>query len=150
LVGAAGLTVLFLREDRRERLAGLLLVAVGIVALGLDLAHVDRVTHAFTDRPALGAAGIVAALIGLVLGTWLGLRWPWLLPLFALAAAPVRVPVHLGGEEAFLLVPLYAVIACAWVVLAVELLRGQPHRAVGRPIGLPAALYLLWAAVSLA
>src|SRR5262249_33562864 len=72
-----------------------------------------------------------------------------LLPLFALAAAPIRVPVHLGGEEAFLLVPLYAVIACAWLVLVVELVRGQDHAIVGRLGGVPAALYLLWATASL-
>jgi O-Antigen ligase len=150
VIGAAGLAVLLLRQDRLERLVGLLAVAVGTVGLGLDLAHLHRVTSALSDHPPLAAAGIVLALAGLVFGTWLGLRWPWLLPLFALAAAPIRVPVHLGGEEAFLLVPLYAVIACAWLVLVVELLRGREHTVVGRFIGLPVALYLLLACASLA
>jgi putative inorganic carbon (HCO3(-)) transporter len=150
VIAAAGLAVLFLRQDRRERLAALLAVAVGTIALGLDLARLDRVTNALTDHPPLAAAGIVLAVAGLLFGTWLGLCWPWLLPLFALAAAPIRVPVHLGGQEAFLLVPLYAVIACAWLVLVVELLRGQRQAIVGRFLGLPVALYLLLAAVSLA
>jgi uncharacterized membrane protein len=150
VIGAAGLAVLFLRRDRRERLAALVAVALGTLGLGLDLAHVHRVTSALSDHPPLAAVGIVLAIAGLVFGTWLGLRWPWLLPLCALAAAPVRVPVHLGGQEAFLLVPLYAVIACAWLVLVVELLRGDQHAIVGRFIGLPVALYLLLAAFSLA
>ena len=90
------------------------------------------------------------AVAGLLFGTWLGLRWPWLLPLFALAAAPLRVPVHLGGQEAFLLVPLYAVIACAWLVLVVELVRGERHAIIGPFVGLPVALYLLLASASLA
>ena len=46
----------------------------------------------------------VGAAVGLAA---LFLRWPWLLPMAALACAPARVPVKVGGEEASLLLPLY-------------------------------------------
>jgi len=38
-------------------------------------------------------------------------RWPALVLLAVVAAAPARIPLHAGGEQANLLVPLYAVIA---------------------------------------
>ena len=40
-------------------------------------------------------------------------RWPTLTPIALLAAAPFRIPVDLGSQHAFLLLPLYGVLAAA-------------------------------------
>ena len=49
-----------------------------------------------------------------------------------LVAAPFRVPVELGTSEAFLLLPLYAVLLMAVVALVVRALRGEAVRALTR------------------
>jgi O-antigen ligase len=65
---------------------------------------------------ALGAGGAtaIAALFALFR------RWPLLLPLAAVAALPFRIPLHAGGDQANLLVPLYLVIAAGVAVAVVR------------------------------
>src|SRR3989442_1218011 len=80
------------------RMAGLAAWAAGALVLALYLVPSGH-------HPALGAAtvfGVVSA-IGLAL---LLRRWPWALPVLALACVPARIPVHVGGTDANLLVPL--------------------------------------------
>src|SRR6266498_3970602 len=60
----------------------------------------------------LVAALIVGALSALALAAVL-VRWPVLTPLVLLLAAPFRIPVDLGSQHAFLLLPLYGVLAAA-------------------------------------
>lgn len=60
---------------------------------------------------------------------------PILLPLAVIAALPFRVPIHAGGDEANLLIPLYLVIAAGVLAMALTASSaggaggGVPHRA---------------------
>jgi putative inorganic carbon (HCO3(-)) transporter len=141
VLGALGLAVLILARGRVVRLAALAVTVVGGAILVVAL------------RPE-GNDGLIA--VGTVLGgavavglAALFLRWPWLLPMTALACAPARVPVKVGGEEANLLLPLYVVVFAGVLALAWEL-RGANGRAreLG-PLAWPLAAFLAWAGVSL-
>jgi hypothetical protein len=89
------------------------------------------------------AAGIAAA------RAWQ--RWPLALPFAACLAAPFRFPVHIGSQDANLLVPLYAVIGVAWLALALDALRGSgPVRLPPRRLVPPLVLFIAWEGVSLA
>ena len=147
LIGAAGLAGLLLRTDRRERLASLLLAAAGTLALlgWLGVAHTLR-AHAAAAAVAL----VVALAAGVAAARGLQ-RWPLALPFAACLAAPFRFPVHIGSQDANLLVPLYAVIGVAWLALALEALQGAaPVRLPPRRLVLPLLLLVAWEAASLA
>ena len=146
LIGAAGLAGLLMRADRRERLASLLLVAAGTLALlgWLGVAHTLR-AHA-----APAAVALVVALAAVVAAARALQRWPLALPFAACLAAPFRFPVHIGSQDANLLVPLYAVIGVAWLALALEALQGAvPVRLPPRRLALPLLLLVAWEAASL-
>ncbi|MEX1357464.1 MAG: O-antigen ligase family protein [Gaiellaceae bacterium] len=142
VVGAAGLGVLFLAPGRWPRLAGLAGWAAGAAAL---LVYLEPVSG--TLRLAAGAAGL--ALAGVALA-FLFVRWPWLAAMTALALAPARIPIDLGGEQAKLLVPLYVVIAGASLALAWQLWRGDPRARELGPLAWPAAALVAWFGISLA
>ncbi|MDX6621552.1 MAG: hypothetical protein QOK36_3938 [Gaiellales bacterium] len=147
LVAAAGLAGLLTRADRPTRLASLLLTAGGTLAL---LGWVG-VVHTLRTRPAIAAVGLVIALaIGVAAARALQRR-PLALPFAACIAAPFRFPVHIGGQSANLLLPLYAVIAVAFLVLVLDALGGaRPVRLPPRRVALPLALLVAWEAASLA
>ena len=141
-VGVAGLAVLFLAPARGHRLAGLVAWALAALALAAYLApHGHRAILA-----AAGVAGIVAAAAGAALL----LRWPWLLAFAALACVPARIPVTVGSTQANLLVPLYAVVAAAALVLAWELVQGDTRARELGPVALPLAAFVGWTGLSLA
>jgi O-antigen ligase len=69
--------------------------------------------------------------------------------MLALACVPARVPVHVGGTQANLLLPLYVVVAGAALRLAFELARAHiALRELGR-LTWPLAGYVAWTGVSL-
>ncbi len=141
VLGALGLAVLVVARERLMRLAALGAVLVG----GSMLVVVLRPA----GNDALLAAAVVvggAAAVGLAA---LFLRWPWLLPMAALACAPGRVPVKVGGEEASLLLPLYAVVIAGVLALAWELFRGNGHARELGVLAWPLAAFIAWAGVSL-
>ncbi len=147
LAGAAGLAGLVTRSDRAGRLAALLLLAGGTLALlgWLGVAHTLR-AHA---APAAGAL-VVALALGVAAARALQ-RWPLALPFAACLAAPFRFPVHIGSQDANLLVPLYAVIGVAWLALVLDVLRdGGPVRLPPRALALPLLLLVAWESASLA
>ena len=85
------------------------------------------------DRPAALGAAIVLALLVIAALAVLFARRPQLLPLFAFAALPFRVPVEAGGETANLLIPLYAVVAGGVAAYAWVRLRGDRPGWAGEP-----------------
>ena len=147
LAGVAGLAGLLTLADRRARLASLLLVAGGTLALLAWLGVADTLrAHA---APA-AAALVVALALGVAAARSLR-RWPLALPFAACVAAPFRFPVHIGSQDANLLVPLYAVIGVAWLVLALETLQGErAARLPPRRLALPLLLLVAWEGASLA
>jgi hypothetical protein len=129
VLGAAGAALVLLPWTRRAPLVaglGLLVAAEALLGYALVPAH-DR--HRLSSPLAAGALlvgiGIVVALHVLFV------RRPTLVPFAVLAAAPFRVPVDLGDQRAFLLVPLYVVLAAAGLALLRALARGPV------PAGLP-------------
>jgi O-antigen ligase len=141
-VGAAGLGVLLLAPRRDLRMAGLAVSAAGAAGLAGYLAPGGHTAL-------LAAAGVlgVAAAVGLAFALH---RWPWLLPLLALACVPVRIRVTVGATDANLLVPLYGVIAAAALALGYQLLRGDGRARELGPIAWPLAALVGWSGLSLA
>ena len=129
LVGAAGLAGLLTRSARWERVAALLLSAAGALALlgWLGVAHTLR-AHA---APALLA--LVPALVVGVIAARALRRRPLALPIAVVLAAPFRFPVHIGSQDANLLVPLYGVIGVAWLALLMDALRDVKGQTVDIP-----------------
>ena len=140
-LGCLGLAVLLLAPQRLLRLAGFGTWALGAAGLAVYLAPNGRATLLL----AAAAASVVVA----ALGAALLLRSPWMLPLATLACVPVRIPLDVGGEEANLLVPLYAVIGSAALALGWQLARGDPRSRELGPLALPLAAFVAWTGVSL-
>jgi hypothetical protein len=98
-------------EPSPRRSAAMLVALALIPALILgDQWHSAEVTDLRNHLARFVALGVAAAVVVAAL-TVLFSRRPILLPLAVIAAAPFRTPIHAGGEEANLLIPLYLVIA---------------------------------------
>jgi O-antigen ligase len=146
LVGALGAAFVLLGRGRLVPVAGLALLGVASALLGRSLVGDDDVELLLT-RPAgiaLIAAGIAAAVLIAAPLT----RFPEAAPVALLAVAPFRIPVGLGNEDAFLLLPLYLVLAASVIALAYRMLRGTVPPGVPRLLGLPLAAFVVFAAVS--
>jgi putative inorganic carbon (hco3(-)) transporter len=139
LIAALGLAALAVAPTRLARFASL--VAVGIGGAGLAAYLAPDTRFGLLAAPALVVAAIAVAL--------LLRRWPWLLATGALALAPVRIPVELGDEDANLLLPLYALVAGAAVVLGWDLVRGDKRCRELGPLAWPFAAFVAWAGASL-
>jgi putative inorganic carbon (HCO3(-)) transporter len=141
-IAAAGLALLIMAARRDLRLAGLVAWVLGCVFLALYLAPSGH-TKVYAGAVVVGALGAVVIAV-------LFRRWPWLIAVSALACAPARIPVHVGATDANLLVPLYAVIAGAAVLLGWELLRDNGRSRELGPLAWPVALLVAWSGLSLA
>jgi putative inorganic carbon (HCO3(-)) transporter len=141
-VGAGGLGLLLLAPRRDLRLAGLAFWALGAAGLAAYLAPSGHTAL-------LAAAGVLGLLAAVGLAAALR-RWPWLLPLVALACVPVRIRVAVGATDANLLVPLYGVIAAAALAFGYELLRGDGRVRELGPLAWPLAAFVAWSGLSLA
>ncbi len=71
-----------------------------------------------------------------------------MVPVALLAAAPFRVPVELGDEKAFLLLPLYLVLAGSVLALAANIVRGARPPSTPRLLAFPLATFVAYASVS--
>jgi O-antigen ligase len=146
LVGALGAAFVLLGRGRALPIAGLALLGAASALLGRSLVGDDDVELLFT-RPAgiaLLAAGIAAAVLIAVPLT----RFPEAAPVALLAVAPFRIPVGLGDEDAFLLLPLYLVLTASVIALAFRMLRGAVPPGVPRLLGLPLATLVVFASAS--
>lgn len=124
-VGAAAGVVLLLAplgERFRpvpRRAAGLVVLVASWLVLAGTLAPDGALDRLRTPAGAVaGLAGLLVAAGATILLVRLILRRPWVWFLLLAVALPVRVPVSVGGEDANLLLPLYAVIGLgviAWV-----------------------------------
>jgi O-antigen ligase len=151
LIAAAGLVPMLAMADRRARTAGFAAWAVGVVVMATDLLSkpIATIRVDASSRPALAAVAVVVGVTALVFGAAVARRWPTLVLLGVVATAPARIPLHAGGEQANLLVPLYAVIAALAAVSAFELLVGEERPPALGWIGWAAAALVGWSAISL-
>jgi O-antigen ligase len=141
VVGCLGLAVLLAAPTRVQRLAGLGAWALGAILLAAYLAPHGH-------RPLLGAAAVFGLLLAAA-GAFVLRRWPFVLPFLVLACIAARIHVHVGATEANLLVPMYAVVAAAAVLLAWELLQGDPRSRELGPVAWPLAAFVAWSGLSI-
>jgi hypothetical protein len=144
--GALGAALVLLPRGRAFPLAGFALLGLATAGLLRALVSGDDLRLLFT-RPegialvGVGVAAVVAAAVPLN-------RYPAVVPVALLAVAPFRIPVELGSEEAFLLVPLYFVLASAVLALAFRMLRGAAPAPPPRLLALPLTALVVFASVS--
>ena len=140
-LGAVGFSILLLAPGRAPRLAGLAATGAGVLLLAAALApagHELELAAASVGGALFAAAGAVGFL-----------RWPWVVPVIALALTPVRIPVDIGTTEANLLLPLYAVVAAAALALGYQLLRDDGRARELGALAWPVAAFVLWSGISL-
>jgi hypothetical protein len=146
VVGATG-TVLLLATSRRATLAaGMALLGLAEVLLVVALVPSHDLERARTPA---GAAALAFALVTIVVLAWVFARRPELALPAMLVAAPFRVPIQLGDQKAFLLVPLYGIVASAALGFLYRWLRGTEIRPLPVVIAYPAAAFSALYAVSL-
>ena len=151
IIGAAGLAGLLVSSDRRVRPAAFAAWAMGGAILAADLMHspIAKIRVEATGRPALAAAGLVVGLAALAVGAFVAHRYTTVTLLAIVAAAPARIPLHAGGQQANLLVPLYAVVLAIAAASAYELATGRERPPALGPVGWAAAALIGWSAISL-
>jgi hypothetical protein len=137
LAGALGAVLVLLPRDRALPLAGFALLGLASFALAWTLVGSDDLRLLVGEPAGLGL--LAAGVAGIALGAVLLGRYPAATPVALLAAAPFRVPVTLGSEEAFLLLPVYLVLASAVLALAYRMLRGARPAPPPLFFGLPLA-----------
>jgi hypothetical protein len=121
LAGAAGAALVVLGPPRRLQLvAGVIFLAAAEAMLSVALLPRDDLERLAS---ATGIAALVVGALAATAGAWAFVRWPSTVPVALLLAAPFRIPVELGSQDAFLLLPLYVVLAAATLALLYRALR---------------------------
>ena len=147
LAGAAGAALVVLGRPRRLQLVGgLVLLAVAEAMLIVALLPRDDLERLAS---ATGVAALVLGAVAAAAGAWAFLRWPAVVPVALLLAAPFRIPVELGSQDAFLLLPLYVVLAAASLALVIRAIRAEELATIPIWISAPAAALIGWASLSL-
>jgi O-antigen ligase len=148
LLGGVGAALVLLARGRLRLLVLPGFVLLGLATLGLAWALVgdDDVELLVTD-PA-GVALVVVGVLAVVAGTVPLVRYPAAVPVALLAVAPFRIPVELGDEEAFLLLPLYLVLASSVLALGFRMLRGERPPDPPLLLALPLAAFVTFTAAS--
>ena len=146
LVGALGAPAIILARSRLHIVVALLLLLGA--EIGLALALIPDQLELMVRSPARLGAGIAGllAVAGLAAAF---VRLPAALPVALLAVAPIRIPVELAGQEAFLLLPLYAVIGAGGLAFAYRTARGADWRPLPLLLAAPVAGFAGFASLSL-
>ena len=146
VIGAVGAALLLWSRTRRELLAGLAIAAVGEAMLAVALIPGHDLKLFVT--PATHLAALIFGLIVIGAAAWAFVRFPAAVPVVLLAAAPFRISTSVGTQKAYLLDPLYVVLAAALLALVVRTLRGYVGRPLPRLLAVPAAAFVLFAGIS--
>jgi O-Antigen ligase len=146
VAGAVAAPLLLLARTKLAFAAGLALLA--LAEAGLAFALIPDQLDALAASPARVGALVVglAAVAGVAA---LFARFPALVPAALLAAAPVRVTVGVSGEEAFLLLPLYGVLAASALALVFGLGREAGLRPLPLFLAAPVGVFVAFAGLSL-
>ena len=146
LIGALGAVLALITRGGIFPLTGLGLLGVATGGLAWALVGDDDVKLLLEDPAgiALVAVGVAAAIFGAVPLA----RYPAAVPVALLAVAPFRVPVQLGNDEAFLLLPLYLAITAAVLALAYRILRGERPSPPPFLLALPLTAFVTLASTS--
>jgi hypothetical protein len=137
LGGAVGATFVLLARERIALLAGIAVLAGAEITLAFALVPEDDLER-FVDGPLrIGALVVLAGVVGGLAAVLT--RYPAVWPVALLAAAPFRVLLDVGSQRAFLLVPLYGVLAAAGLALAVRALRDREVVVIPPLLAVPVA-----------
>jgi hypothetical protein len=123
VLGAVGIALILL-PLRQRALLFVGFACLGTAEVGLGIALVPQHDLRRLESPALLAELVVASVFVVALAA-LFVRRPALVPPAVLLAAPFRIPVNLGSQRAFLLLPLYAVLASCVLALVYREARGR-------------------------
>ena len=138
---------MLLSRSRAQVLAGLALTA--IAEGGLAAALIPGRDLKLLVSPPLHLAALVCGLLVVCGGAAAFVRYPVVVPIALLAAAPFRISVSIGSQKAYLLLPLYAVLASAMLALLVRAVRTREARHLPALLAVPAATFVLLAGLSL-
>jgi O-antigen ligase len=148
LLGGVGAALVLLSRGslRLLVLPGFVLLGLGTAGLAWALVGDDDVELLLTEPTGLAllAVGVLAAGLGAIPFV----RYPAVVPVALLAVAPFRIPVELGEEEAFLLLPLYLVLASTVLALAYRMLRGVRPPELPLLLALPLSAFVAFSALS--
>ena len=145
-MGALGALLVLVPRGGIFPVAGLVLLGGASGGLAWSLVGGDDL-RLLVDEPrnmallGVGVAFVIACAVPLA-------RYPAVVPVALLAVAPFRLPVQLGEEEAFLLLPLYLAIASAVLALGYRILRGERPEPPPFLIALPLAAFVTLTATS--
>jgi O-antigen ligase len=146
LVGALGAVLALITRGGIFPLLGLGLLGAASGGIGWSLVGDDDIELLLEDP-----AGVALVVIGVALAVACAVplaRYPAAVPVALLAVAPFRVPVEVGDEEAFLLLPLYLVIAASVLALAFRTLRGERPAPPPFLLALPLAAFATFVSTS--
>jgi len=146
VVGASGSVLVLVAQRRGLLFAGLALIAAAEAGLAVALVPGDDLAKLVSP---LRIAALAVAAAGVVGVAVLFVRWPPLVPLGILLAAPFRLPIDLGSQHAFLLLPLYGVLAAAVLALVFRAARGDALPALPPALAVPVAAFIAFDAISL-
>jgi O-antigen ligase len=148
LLGGVGAPLVLLSRGRLRLLVlpGFALLGLGTAGLAWALVGDDDVELLLTEPTGLAllAVGVLAAGLGAIPFV----RYPAIVPVAVLAVAPFRIPVELGEEEAFLLLPLYLVLSSTVLALAYRMLRGVRPPELPLLLALPLSAFVAFSALS--
>jgi putative inorganic carbon (hco3(-)) transporter len=135
LAATAAAVVVLLSAPSPRRAAAMLVALALLIPLVLgdqwDSARVVDVR----DDAGRAVAFAMAAIAAVSVLAFVFHRYPLLFPLAAIATLPFRIPLHAGGDQANLLVPLYLVIAAGAIATAVRDLRQPASDHLPPPLG---------------
>jgi hypothetical protein len=146
VVGALGAAALLLSRTRLELLLGLAVAVAGEAMLAVALIPGHDLKLFVT--PATHLVALLAGVVAIVAAGWMLARYPTVVPIVLLAAAPFRISTSVGTQKAYLLDPLYVALAATLVALVVRTLRGAAVRPLPRMLAVPAAAFVLFAGIS--
>jgi O-antigen ligase len=146
VIGAVGVALLLCARPAVLRLAGVVLLGIGLVPLILH--EQPSIGDRLQAHPVLAPPALAVALVLLAAGTWIALRWPWLV-VAGCVIAGLRLPLRDPPSPADHLLPLYAILVCGLVAHAVEVVRGRADRPSLGPLGPALAAWVLFASASL-
>jgi O-Antigen ligase len=146
LVGALGAVLVLVPRGRLFAVVGLALLGAATGGLGVSLVGTADL-RLLVEEPA-GLAALAAGTLAVCACALPLVRYPAVTPIVLLAAAPFRVPVQLGDEDAFLLIPFYVALAATVVALAVRMWRGEHPPAPPFLLALPVAAFVTFACTS--
>lgn len=151
IVAAAGLCALLVTGRPSLRRVGVLAWAGGSLLLAADLldSSLHRLGTLLADHPAVGAAALVVGFGALAVAAAVVHRLPWVFAVACVVAAPVRIPIHVGSDDARLLLPLYGVLAAGALATLYDVLRGGAAQPRIGPVPRALAVILALSAISL-